>query len=238
LAAPKVCVVVPTYNERENVRRVVQAVKDIGLDGLTLLFVDDSSPDGTEEAIREAARGELWVKVLVRKERMGLGSAYQDGFREAISAFSPDIFIEMDADLQHPPAAIPGLVRAIEEGADVAVGSRYVEGGSISGWSLGRRVISRGANSFARILLGLPVRDSTSGFRAYNKRTAETICSAKRPGRGFAFQVAWLKALKTEMKIVEVPYQFTQRAAGISKFGVGDMWRFFLAVLGLAFGWS
>lgn len=176
------------------------------------------------------------MKVLVRKRKMGLGSAYQDGFREAISSFSPAILIEMDADLQHPPESIPALARAIEGGADVAVGSRYVKGGSISGWSFARRVISRGANAYARIVLGLPVKDTTSGFRAYSRRAAEVICSASRPGKGFAFQVAWLKILKTDMKIVEVPYTFTERKAGKSKFGTGDVGRFFLTVAGLAFG--
>ncbi len=233
---PKICVVVPTYNERENVRRLVEEVKRAAVPGLSLLFVDDSSPDGTAEAIRQLASREPWVSLLVRAEKKGIGSAYQDGFREAVSSMGPDIVVEMDADLQHPPSAIGELARAVQSGADVAVGSRYVPGGSISGWSLGRRAVSKGANAFARTLLGLQVRDVTSGFKAYTRAAADAVSRAELPAKGFEFQVASLYILKTKMKIVEVPYAFSARRAGKSKLGLSDMARFFLGVVRVSLG--
>lgn len=227
----KVCVVVPTFNERENVLNLVEAVKRAGVSDLCLLFVDDSSPDGTADLVREVASREPWVKLLVRSEKKGIGSAYQDGFKEAITMFSPRVVVEMDADLQHPPMGINALVAAVEVGSDVAVGSRYIPGGAVSGWSLWRRVMSRGANAYARIMLGLPVKDATSGFRAFNREAAAAVSEAGLPAKGFEFQVASLRLLKTKMKIVEVPYTFSARRAGKSKLGLSDMARFFLGVL-------
>ncbi len=235
-AQPKICVVVPTYNERENVGKLVEEVKRAAVPGLSLLFVDDTSPDGTAEAIRQLAAREPWVSLLQRTEKKGIGSAYQDGFREAIASKGPDIVIEMDADLQHPPAAIGELIRAIESGADVAIGSRYVPGGSISGWNLWRRTVSKGANAFARTLLGLQVRDVTSGFRAYTNAAADAVSSADLPAKGFEFQVGSLHFLKTKMKIAEVPYAFAARSAGKSKLGLSDMVRFFLGVVRISRG--
>ena len=142
----------------------------------------------------------------------------------------------MDADLQHPPAAIPALVGAIDAGADVAIGSRYVPGGSVSGLSLWRRAVSKGANAFARTVLGLPVKDSTSGFRAYTRAAAELVTCTVLPTKGFEFQVASLHLLKTRMKMVEVPYAFAARTAGKSKLGLSDMARFFFVVIRVAVG--
>jgi dolichol-phosphate mannosyltransferase len=226
-------VVVPTYNERENIRQLVEEIKEAKLTGLTLLFVDDSSPDGTENAIREMAAREPWVKVVVRGGKMGIGSAYQDGF-QAAKAFSPEIFVEMDADLQHPPSSIVTLVEAVKQGAGVAVASRYITGGSAEGWTFWRRLVSRGANAYARFLLRLPVKDATSGFRAYSKEAAEELMRARLPAKGFEFQVATLQLLKAKVKIVEVPYSFSARASGRSKLGTLDMLRFFFLVLWLA----
>lgn len=229
-----VCVVVPTYNEMENVKQLVGAVTKVRAPDMALLFVDDSSPDGTGKTIAEVAEREPWVRLLTREGKMGIGSAYQDGFRNAISSLHPEIVVEMDADLQHPPSALSDLVRAIRDGADVAVGSRYVPGGGVSGWSLWRRAVSKVANAYARTLLGLPVRDATSGFRAYTAEAASKVSASDLPARGFEFQVASLKALKTGMKIKEVPYTFSARTAGKSKLGVGDMVRFLVAVSRLA----
>ncbi|MBI3840485.1 MAG: polyprenol monophosphomannose synthase [Thaumarchaeota archaeon] len=230
----RVCAVVPTYNERGNIIPLVEAVKAAKVPGLSLLFVDDSSPDGTGDEIERLALMESWIRVLVRGKKAGIGSAYQDGFREANATQNPDVVLEMDADLQHPPSAIADLVRALARGADVAVGSRYAPGGSIVGWSLPRKLVSKVANSYARLLLSLPVKDATSGFRAYSRRAAIMVSEAELPAKGFEFQVATLKLLKTEMKIVKVPYAFAPRTSGRSKLGVGDMGRFFFAVLRLS----
>lgn len=227
--------VVPTYNERENVAPLAEEVLRAQVEGLVLLFVDDSSPDGTGEELARLAIQRPWIRVHARNGKLGIGSAYQDGFKVALSELSADIVVEMDADFQHPPSGIPALVRAVQEGADVAVGSRYVPGGSVVGWGLWRRAVSRGANSYARLILGLTVKDSTSGFRAYSRRAAEIVSAGHLPAKGFEFQVASLRALKTGMKIVEIPYQFSARRAGSSKLGLKDVAKFFVAVLRLSF---
>jgi dolichol-phosphate mannosyltransferase len=232
----KTCVVVPTYNEAPNIELLVKEVGRHRTEGLVLLFVDDSSPDGSGELVRIASLREPWVGLMVRKGKLGLGSAYRDGFREAIRVYSPEVIVEMDADLQHPPSSIPDLLEAIKGGADVAVGSRYVVGGSIKGWGLRRRVVSGVANAFARRALGLPVKDATSGFRAYRMAAAKKVSEADLPARGFEFQVATLQLLKTEMKIVEVPYAFSPRSAGKSKLGPADMAAFLFSVVRLSLG--
>jgi dolichol-phosphate mannosyltransferase len=230
----KLCAVVPTYNERENVGRLVEEVRRAAVPGLTLLFVDDTSPDGTGDLLRDMASRDPSVKLLVRSTRTGIGSAYQDGFREAISSIAPDIIIEMDADLQHPPSVIGELVRAVQAGADVAVGSRYVAGGGVSGWSLWRRTVSKGANAYARTMLRINVRDATSGFRAYTRAKAEQVAHVTLPAKGFEFQVASLYMLKKGSRFAEVPYTFAARTAGKSKLGLADMVRFFLSVIRIA----
>ena len=233
-AQQKLCAVVPTYNERENVERLVEEVRRAAVPGLTLLFVDDTSPDGTGDVIREIASRDPSVRLLARVAKTGIGSAYQDGFREAISSIAPDIIIEMDADLQHPPSAIGELVRAVLAGADVAVGSRYVAGGGVSGWSFWRRMISKGANAYARTMLGIDVRDATSGFRAYTRVKAEQVADTSLPARGFEFQVASLHLLRKGSRITEVPYIFAARTAGRSKMGMIDIARFFFSVIRIA----
>ncbi len=227
----KVCVVVPTYDEKENVGRLVMAVEALLIPDLVLLFVDDSSPDGTGEAIRALSQEKSWVHLLSRESKKGIGSAYVDGFREALDAVGADVVVEMDADLQHPPETLKGLLKAVEEGADVAIASRYVPGGGIAGWGRWRRMVSRGANGIARTLLGLTVRDCTSGFRAYRKGQAKKVVESSLPARGFEFQVATLHLLGRGTKMVEVPYVFSPRSAGRSKLGFLDILRFFISVV-------
>ncbi len=230
----KACVVVPTYDERDNISSLVAAVKAAGIPDLEILFVDDSSPDGTADEIRRISANERWVHLLVRDQKRGIGSAYQDGFRLALDSLSPDVVVEMDADLQHPPSVLAGMQAAVAEGADVVIASRYVEGGGTSGWGLGRRAVSRGANAIARGLLRLPVKDCTSGFRTYTRSAAEKVVAAKLPAKGFEFQVATLNLLKTQAKIVEVPFVFSARRVGKSKLGAGEMARFLVSVVKMA----
>jgi dolichol-phosphate mannosyltransferase len=233
----KVCVVVPTYNERENISPLVESVKSVGVEGLQLLFVDDSSPDGTSEEVARVASKEDWVRLLRRDRKKGIGSAYLDGFREAISSVSPDVLIEMDGDMQHPPSKIPELLSELERGADAAVASRYVPGGGVSGWGFWRSIVSRGANWYARKVLGLKVRDCTSGFRAYTRRAAESLLDSTLPTSGFAFQVAALFQLKRQgMSVSETPFVFELRRAGRSKLSLAEGVEFFIAVLRLRFG--
>lgn len=231
----KVCVVIPTYNERENLGTLLEGIRASRLEGEQVLFVDDSSPDGTADVIKEAAAREDWIHLLSRPSKKGIGSAYLDGFREALSTLQSDVIVEMDADLQHPPAVIPALVKALGSGADVAIASRYVKGGGAMGWGFVRSLVSKGANWQTRTFLGLDVKDCTSGFRAY-KRAAQKLVNAKLPTSGFEFQVIALHALKGDMKMVEVPYTFEVRKAGESKLGPRDIVRFFLYVIWVALG--
>lgn len=235
-APVRACVVVPTYNEKENVGALVEAIEAIYRPGLSLLFVDDSSPDGTADEVRKLAETRPWVRLLVRHGGRSFALSYQEGFKEAIAQLQPMILVGMDSDLQHPPSAIPALVGAIETGADVAVASRYVEGGRIVGWSLARRIVSTGANLYARWLLRLPVKDCTSGFRAYNRPAAEEVASACLRTKRFEYQIATLNLLKRDRKIVEVPYTFMARRSGQSKFSVWYLPRFFFAVARMALG--
>jgi dolichol-phosphate mannosyltransferase len=226
--------VVPTYNEKENVEPLVLSLEGAGTSGLSVLFVDDGSPDGTADEVKRVASSRPWVSLHLRERKMGIGSAYQEGFKLALSRQDASVLVEMDADLQHPASALAELVEAVRAGADVVVGSRYVPGGGISGWSRGRRALSKGANAYSRGLLGLPVKDATSGFRAYSRRAAQTLADAKLPAKGFEFQVASLHLLKGSFQILEVPYVFSSRAAGKSKLGVGDIARFLFGVARIA----
>jgi len=231
----RVCVVVPTYNEKENIAPLVESLERSDVLGMSLLLVDDSSPDGTAEEVKRLSRERPWIHLLERQRKMGIGSAYQDGFQAAISSTDPDVLVEMDADLQHPASALPGLVKAINDGADVAIASRYVPGGGSSGWGRFRRFVSRGANAYARSVLRLKVKDATSGYRAFSRAAAEAVAQAKLPAKGFEFQVATLHLLRDKWRIEEVPFTFTERTAGKSKLGPADVARFFVAVLRMAF---
>jgi dolichol-phosphate mannosyltransferase len=227
-------VVVPTYNEKENIKPLVESLERAGVPGLYLLFVDDSSPDGTAGEVERLSQMGPWVHLLLRPRKMGIGSAYQDGFKAAINSTGPDVLVEMDADLQHPASALPDLVKAINDGADVAIASRYIGGGGTSGWGRLRRIVSRVANAYARAMLGLKVRDATSGYRAFSKGAAQAVAQAELPAKGFEFQVATLHLLKDKWRIVEVPFTFTERTAGKSKLGLADVAKFFVAVLRMA----
>ena len=230
-APSRVCIVVPTYNERENVEPLVRAVA--GVDpGLQLLFVDDSSPDSTADEVRKVAGTRSNVHLLVREGKRGLGGAHLEGFRHAMDRLGAEVLVEMDADLQHPPEKIPELVGALAGGYDVVVASRKIQGGGTVEWSLWRRAVSRGANLLARLALGLKVKDCTSGFRALNRRSAEELMGARLPDSGYSFQVASLYVLKQRgMRMTEVPFTFQTRKTGKSKMGIGEMTRFFVSVL-------
>ncbi|MDV3276836.1 MAG: polyprenol monophosphomannose synthase [Nitrososphaerales archaeon] len=222
---------VPTYNERENIAPLLERLGKVALEGLHVLFVDDSSPDGTADVVREAMKGNESVHVLIREGKKGIGSAHIEGFARALETLSPDVLIEMDADLQHPPEKIPDLVAAIANGADVAVASRKVEGGGTEGWSLWRRGVSKGANVMAKVVLGLGVNDSTSGFRALSSRATRVLVDSELPSQSYFFQVASLYLLKKRgMKMVEVPFRFQARKAGKSKMGISEIVGFLLGV--------
>jgi dolichol-phosphate mannosyltransferase len=232
----KVCLVIPTFNERENIAPLLDRVKSVAIPDLHVLFVDDSSPDGTAEAVERAMARSPNVHLVKRPGKLGIGSAHVQGFAWALSNLSPEALVEMDSDLQHPPEKIPDLLKAVEGGADVAIASRKVQGGGTEGWSRWRMLVSSGANALARIVLGLGVKDSTSGFRALNAKAAKVVIEAAPSSNSYFFQVESLYALKTRgLKMVEVPFVFTARQTGRSKMGVGEIVGFFFGVWRLRF---
>ena len=209
-----VTVVVPTYNERENISSLAPAVLD---QGFRLLIVDDGSPDGTGDLADALADGEERMTVLHRSHKQGLGPAYAHGFKVAIDA-GADVVCEMDADFSHDPRDLPRLVEAIENGADLAIGSRYVPGGATPDWPPHRRFLSRGGNLYARLALGLGVRDSTAGFRAYRSECAAQLDAASCSASGYGFQVEMtMRAVDAEFRVDEVPVTFRDRQYGTSK---------------------
>jgi len=212
----QVVCIVPTYNERENIGEIAEAVRD---HGYRLLIVDDNSPDGTGEVADQLASKDPMVSVLHRESKEGLGPAYAAGFERALGE-GREVIIEMDADFSHDPRDLPRLVGAIEAGADLSIGSRYVPGGSTPDWPLFRQLISRGGNLYARIMLGIPVRDATAGFRAFTAEALQRLSYREVEASGYGFQVemAWRAHLEG-LHIVEIPIAFRDRTRGKSKMG-------------------
>ena len=219
-SAPHVWVVLPTYNEADNLERLVEEVLERLPDSRQVLIVDDNSPDGTGEiADRLAARHDD-VDVLHRERKEGLGPAYIAGFRDALAG-GAELIIEMDADFSHDPAYLPQLLRAIEP-ADLVIGSRYVPGGGVTEWGRVRRFISRGGSAYARTALGVDVRDMTGGFKCFRREVLEAIDFEDVTSRGYAFQVEMTyRAIKAGFRVIEVPIVFRDRREGSSKMTKG-----------------
>ncbi len=210
-------VVLPTYNEALNIEEVLERARE-AVPGLDVLVVDDGSPDGTAdiaEAWGEAHGG--GVQVMRRAQKSGLGSAYRAGFAEGLKQ-GFDVLIEMDSDLSHDPAALPSLISAVEHGASLAIGSRYVPGGTIPNWKWHRKALSRWGNRYAGVVLGLEVRDATAGYRAYSADALSKIDLATIKADGYGFQIEMAYEVKRNGgRIVEVPISFTDRIRGESK---------------------
>jgi dolichol-phosphate mannosyltransferase len=206
----------PTYNERENLERMVRALGDVLPPGGSVLVIDDDSPDGTGR-IADRLAGELpWVEVLHRPAKEGLGRAYVDGFQHAL-AQGAELVLEIDCDFSHDPADVPRLIAAVTEGADLALGSRYVTGGATQNWGLVRRLLSRGASIYTRLLL-MPVHDATGGFKCFRRRVLEAIELEKIDAAGYVFQIeTTYRALRKGFRVVEVPIRFVDRTEGDSK---------------------
>jgi dolichol-phosphate mannosyltransferase len=215
-------VILPTYNERENLETVVALTRaalascDPPVAG-TVLVVDDGSPDGTGEIADELAAEHDDVRVLHRLRKGGLGGAYLAGFAAALDA-GADFVLEMDADLSHDPADLPRLIAAARQGADVVLGSRYVDGGGVEGWSLHRQLISRAGGRYAAAVLGLRVRDLTGGFKCFRASALRALDPDLVRSRGYAFQVELtFHAARAGLEIAEVPIVFRERVHGRSK---------------------
>jgi dolichol-phosphate mannosyltransferase len=219
----RLVVCLPTYDERENLEPMARALGDVfaaaGLDGCVLV-VDDASPDGTGELADRLATELGFLDVLHRERKEGLGPAYVAGFRRALDA-GAELVASMDCDFSHDPAALPRLVAAAGR-AGVGLGSRYVRGGGTRNWSLVRRAVSRGGSLYARAILGLSVRDPTSGFKVYRGEVLEAIDPERLESRGYAFQVETVyRALRAGFEVEEVPILFADRVEGGSKMGAG-----------------
>lgn len=215
LAVADCTIVVPTYNEAENIGQLIPQI--LVWPRFRVLVVDDGSPDGTGNVVAKLAEQEPRVGLLSRPGKMGLGSAYIAGFRRALSEGAEFIF-EMDADFSHDPRYLPALLSAAETRADLVIGSRYVHGGGTTDWGLGRQLISRGGNIYAGLILGLHVADATGGFRCYRRRVLETLDLSRVRSNGYAFQIEMAyRTRQAGFSIAEVPIVFPDRRVGCSK---------------------
>ena len=213
---PQSLIVVPTYNERDNVRVVAERFL-AALPGAELLFVDDNSPDGTGGVLDELAAAEPRIHVMHRAGKLGLGTAYVEGFGWGLARGYEYLF-EMDADGSHDPKYLPTMLALAEDGADVVIGSRYVPGGGTENWGLGRQVISRGGGLYARTVLGIDVRDVTAGFVCWRRAALEAIELSTITSNGYSFQIEMkYRAHLKGMRLVETPIMFIDRRVGQSK---------------------
>ena len=233
----KTLIVTPTYNEHENLPRFVAAVRGAVPDA-ELMIVDDASPDGTGEIADDLAAKDDKIHVMHRPGKLGLGTAYVDAFRWGL-ARGYERFFEMDADLSHDPNDLPKFIRALDDGADVVIGSRNMPGGGVEGWGLGRHVLSKGGSLYARTILGVRVFDLTAGYKAFTRRALEAIGLEHIRSNGYSFQIEMTyRAHQRGMKIVEVPVVFVDRRVGHSKMNrrifaeaVGVVWKLRLDAL-------
>lgn len=209
-------VVLPTYNERENIAPFLRALRAVSAD-IEVLVVDDSSPDGTADLARALGAELGGVSVLERRSKDGLGSAYRAGFAQVL-ADGYDVVISMDADLSHDPAVLPEMVRLLEAGADAVIGSRYVTGGGTTDWPVRRQLLSRWGNAYTRRVLCLPTRDCTSGYRAYRASALAAIDPGTTAAEGYAFLTELVRRLSRDgYRVVETPIIFRDRTVGKSK---------------------
>ncbi len=220
MSAARPLAVIPTFNEAANLRELAHELL-AAEPSLELLVVDDASPDGTGALAEALAHESPRVHVLHRDARRGLGTAYVAGFQWGL-ARPYDSFLEIDADFSHAPRDVPRLLAALREGAELAIGSRYVRGGAVEGWGLGRHLLSRGGSLYARALLHVPVRDLTSGFKAYSRTALQAIDVGSLRSNGYSFQIETTqRALHAGLSVVELPVVFVDRRVGRSKMSLG-----------------
>jgi len=231
MAAARTLVVTPTYNEKDNLPMFLSAVRGAMPDA-HLMVVDDNSPDGTGQLADELAAKDDHIHVLHRAGKLGLGTAYIEAFTWGL-AQGYDRFFEMDADLSHDVRYLPDFVRALDDGADVVIGSRNIPGGNVEGWGVGRHFISKGGSLYSRTILGLDVRDLTSGYKAFSRRALEAIDIGTVRSNGYSFQIEMTyRAIRKGMRVKEVPIVFVDRTRGQSKMSrkifveaIGVVWK-------------
>jgi dolichol-phosphate mannosyltransferase len=232
---PPALIVVPTYNERDNVQGIVARFL-AALPTAELLFVDDNSPDGTGALLDDLAAAQPRLHVMHRAGKLGLGTAYREGFAWGLARGFGYLF-EMDADGSHDPKYLPQMLALAEDGADVVVGSRYVPGGGTQNWGIGRKLISRGGSLYARTILGIDVRDVTAGFICWRRAALEAIDLSTITSNGYSFQIEMkYRALRKHLRVVETPIMFVDRRVGQSKMSRAIVAEALLKVWGLRFG--
>jgi dolichol-phosphate mannosyltransferase len=230
-APTEVLVVLPTYNELQNLEQVVVGVRHLGHD---VLVVDDASPDGTGELADRLAEADPGVRVMHRERKLGLGSAYEDAFKVGL-AEGVGLFVEMDADGSHRPQDLDAIVEAARGCGGLAIGSRYIRGGKITGWPAHRWLLSWAANVYCRMLLGLRTHDCTSGFRCYTRALLASIKLGEVVSQGYSFQIEMVhRTRQVGYPTVEVPILFEDRVAGASKVSRGEIYRALWTVLRLS----
>jgi len=225
-------IVTPTYNERENLEPFLEGVFRWAPKA-HVLVVDDNSPDGTGVLADEIAARDPRVRVMHRPGKMGLGSAYREAFARGLSDPQYEYFYEMDTDLSHDPQYLPQFDRALEAGADLVIGSRNIPGGGVEGWGVGRHVLSKGGSLYSRTILGLGVRDLTSGYKAFRRRALESIDLPSVRSEGYSFQIEMtFRLLNKGFKVTEIPIVFVDRRQGASKMSrkifaeaIGVVWK-------------
>jgi dolichol-phosphate mannosyltransferase len=231
--ARRAVVLLPTYNEKDNLGRIVPAI--LAAAPVDVLVLDDNSPDGTGQLAAAMAKQEPRVKVVHRPQKAGLGAAYRDGFTQALAADYAQV-LQMDADFSHPPEHLPEMLRLAGE-ADVVLGSRWVPGGGTQNWPWRRQVLSQMGSLYARTILGVHVRDLTGGFKCFNRHVLRAIDLKRITSTGYAFQIEMTyRAIQKGFKVVESPITFVERAEGVSKMSRGIIVEAVLKVPGLRFG--
>ena len=231
----KIYLVIPTYNELDNIKDLLLTIFNLKLNNLHVIVVDDNSPDGTYKIVNDLINHNFNLKLIKRKKKMGIGSAYVLGFNLAV-AEGANLILQMDADFSHDPEEIPNFIKAIENGAQVVIGSRYIAGGAIVNWGRLRKFMSKTAIYFSRVMLKFKTHDITSGFRCYKKEVISRLNLGDIKSNGYAFQEELLyRCEQNNFKIVEIPIKFIDRSYGRSKLSVLEIIKFFLTIFRLKF---
>mgnify|MGYP001121937703 CR=1 FL=1 len=216
----KATVIIPTYNEKENIESIIDAVSSLAVH-FDIMVIDDNSPDGTGNIVRGLQEKYKNLKLIEREEKLGLGTAYIKGFKWALEK-GYDIIYEMDADFSHNPKDLERLYRACMDGVDLAIGSRYISGVNVVNWPLGRVLMSYMASIYVRLITGMKIKDTTAGFKAYKREVLETIDLDNIRSRGYAFQIEMkFTTWKFGFRVKEIPIIFTERQEGASKMSGG-----------------
>ncbi len=225
----KPIIIIPTFNEKDNITKLISVIFDLRIPNLEIIIVDDNSPDGTAQTVSKLAK-QYPIHLIERRRKLGLGTAYIAGFKKALN-LQADYIFEMDADFSHNPNDIPRMLDAIQN-TDLVIGSRKINHGKIEGWNWKRHLMSDGAMWFSRLFLGLKTRDVTAGFRCFSRKVLTNINLDDIKSNGYAFQEELLyRTEKTGFKIKEIPVTFIDRQVGQSKLSKKDIWEFFMVMI-------